>query len=79
MTVSGALRKALEVHAVMVTASPHQNTHKTYRGNWTPIARREDAQKAVCWSCGETGHFYSSCDGYPHQKSDVNSQRDVRE
>jgi hypothetical protein len=37
-TVSPALRKALELHAVMVAARPHQNTHKTYRGNRSPLA-----------------------------------------
>jgi hypothetical protein len=49
-TVSGAQRKALELHAVMVTARPLQNTRKTNRGTRWPLARREDAQLAVCWS-----------------------------
>jgi hypothetical protein len=41
----------------MVTTRPHQNTHKTYRGNRWTLARREDAQLAVCWSFGVPGHF----------------------
>jgi hypothetical protein len=77
--VSEALRKALELHAVMVAARPHQNTPKTYRGNRSPLTRRKVAQQAVCWSCGEPGHFESNCDGYPHQKREGKSQRDIRE
>jgi hypothetical protein len=63
-TVIEALRKALELHAVMVAEKSHRNTHKTYRGNRSTLARRKDAQQVVCWSCGEPGHFESSCDGY---------------
>jgi hypothetical protein len=44
-TVSGALKKAQELHAVMVAAGPQQNTHKTYRGNRSPLDRRKDAHR----------------------------------
>jgi hypothetical protein len=74
-TVSEALRKALELKAVMVVARPHQNPHNTFRGKRSPLARRKYALQAVGWSIGEPGHFESSRDGYPHQKTDGMSQR----
>jgi hypothetical protein len=78
-TVSEALMKALELHGVMVDAIPHQNTHKTYPGTRSPLARRKDAKQAVRFSCGEPGHFESSYDGYPHQKRDGKLERDKGE
>jgi hypothetical protein len=78
-TVCEALRKALELHAVMVAARPHLNTHKTYWENRSPPSQRKDGKQAVCWSCGEPCHFESSCHGYPHQKRDGKSQIDKGE
>jgi hypothetical protein len=78
-TISEVLMKAPELHAIMVAERPNQNTDKTYRGNRSTLARRKDAQQAVCWSCGEPGHFESSLDGYPHRKRDEKLQREKRE
>jgi hypothetical protein len=78
-TISEVIRKAQELHAIMVTERPNQNTQKTYQGNRSTLARRKDAQEVKCWSCGEPGHFESSWDGYPHRKRDEKLQRDKRD
>jgi hypothetical protein len=61
-TVNEALRKALELQAVLVAARPNQNNTNTYIPG-KPIAphRRKDAQQSGCWNCGEQDHFGSNC------------------
>jgi hypothetical protein len=60
-TVKEALRQSPELQAVLQAARPHRTRTKTFRGNRSPPNRQRQARQSGCWSCGEPGHFKSSC------------------
>jgi hypothetical protein len=71
-TVNEALRQALELQAMLLVARPHKSSTMTIWGRRSPPTRRRDARKSECWSCGEPGHFKSTC---PYKRKANNDQR----
>ncbi|PNF39393.1 hypothetical protein B7P43_G13216 [Cryptotermes secundus] len=67
--VNEALRRALELQAVLIAARPHEGSTKTYRKYRSSPTHRGDGRQSGCWSCGKLGHFASNCpyeqEGYP--------------
>jgi hypothetical protein len=74
--VNEALRKALELQAVLLAARPHKTSTKAFWGSRLPPTRRRDARQPACWSCGEPGHFQGSC---PYVREKENDRRRKRE
>jgi hypothetical protein len=71
-TVNEALRKALELQAVLIAARPPKTSSRTFWGSRFPPTWRRDARNSTCWSSGDTGHFESNC---PYRKKAENDQR----
>jgi hypothetical protein len=60
-TVKEALRQALELQAMLLTARPQNASTRKFWGSHSPPTRLRDQRQVACWSCGEVGHFYDSC------------------
>jgi hypothetical protein len=71
-TVNEALRKALELQAVLLAVMPHKTSTRTLCGSRLPPTRRRDASKSTCSSCGNPGLFESNC---PYRRKAENDRR----
>lgn len=60
-TVDEALRRALELQAILLATRPHKMSTMTFWEIRSPPTQQRDARKSICWSCGEPGHFGSNC------------------
>jgi hypothetical protein len=83
--VNEALKQALKPQAIFLATRSHKTSTKTFWGSRSTPTRQRNTRQSKYWSCGEPGHFESTCpyrrraQNDHHRKLEYRPKRDTWE